>query len=181
MNIRIITSLMLISALMAGCEDKNPGEIITNAQPETPVTEPGSTFEDNLPPSLSVHNYAESLHPTPYKPVLVSYGSVSASGSVSWNNNNFTRILPLLIGFRPDYTAAAYTSKTNKWGSSTTLPKQEATGRFHTKKIGDRWWIIDPDGYIHYERSVTSLRQGPSTRNRTAWISHIADSMAPNP
>ncbi len=28
--------------------------------------------------------------------------------------------------------------------------KQEATGFFYTKKIGDRWWIIDPLGYPCY-------------------------------
>lgn len=49
--------------------------------------------------------------------------------------------------------------------------RQEATGNFYTKKIGDRWWMIDPLGYpcylralsgITYEYSANSPNQLPS-------------------
>ena len=37
------------------------------------------------------------------------------------------------------------------------------------KKIGDRWWIIDPHGYPYYMRGVASFRKGSSDRNKKAW------------
>ncbi len=66
-------------------------------------------------------------------------------------------------------TLKAYQESVNKYGSSTTLPKQAATGRFYTKKIDGRWWLVDPEGCLHLERSATSLRKGTSSRNKAAW------------
>ncbi len=53
--------------------------------------------------------------------------------------------------------------------------RQEATGGFYTKKIGDRWWLIDPLGYpcyiralsgITYEYSANSPKQKPSVMKK---------------
>ena len=66
-----------------------------------------------------------------------------------------------------------YQESVNKYGSSTTLPKQAATGRFYTKKIDGRWWLVDPEGCLHLERSATSLRKGTSSRNKAAWNSRF--------
>jgi hypothetical protein len=33
----------------------------------------------------------------------------------------------------------------------------KATGFFHTAKIGDRWWLVDPDGGLFICRGVTSV------------------------
>ena len=35
--------------------------------------------------------------------------------------------------------------------------RQEITGFFYTKKIGDRWWVIDPLGYPCHLRSVSGV------------------------
>ncbi|MEN8848396.1 MAG: hypothetical protein ABF377_10040 [Akkermansiaceae bacterium] len=35
---------------------------------------------------------------------------------------------------------------------------QPATGFFYTKKIDDRWWLIDPEGHPYIHRGVTSLK-----------------------
>lgn len=35
--------------------------------------------------------------------------------------------------------------------------RQEATGFFYSKKIGDRWWIIDPLGYPCYIRALSGV------------------------
>lgn len=35
--------------------------------------------------------------------------------------------------------------------------RQEVTGFFYSKKIGDRWWIIDPLGYPCYVRGVSGI------------------------
>jgi len=40
--------------------------------------------------------------------------------------------------------------------------KQEATGFFYVKKIGDRWWNIDPLGYPMFRVSMVSVALGSS-------------------
>lgn len=35
--------------------------------------------------------------------------------------------------------------------------RQEAKGHFYTKKIGDRWWMIDPLGYPCYLRALSGI------------------------
>ncbi|TFH39485.1 MAG: hypothetical protein E4G95_01030, partial [Bacteroidia bacterium] len=56
-----------------------------------------------------------------------------------------------------------------RYGSNPSL-KDQPTGFFYTKRIGDRWWIIDPEGYVNINVSVTSVRQGGSERNKTELI-----------
>ena len=48
--------------------------------------------------------------------------------------------------------------------------KQEATGFFYTKKIGDRWWTIDPLGYPFYRSAVVAVTTG-SDRQTTMLVS----------
>lgn len=36
--------------------------------------------------------------------------------------------------------------------------KNPATGFFHTRKIGNRWWLVDPDGHLFIHKGVTSVR-----------------------
>lgn len=52
------------------------------------------------------------------------------------------------------------------------VDRQEATGFFRTQKIGDRWWLIDPEGwpFIHkavavFTTAVRTARKRPSKRN----------------
>lgn len=86
----------------------------------------------------------------------------------SWTEAN-TRIVAYMGEYKPSIkTESDYKAITNKYGSLTTGAKQQATGRFYVKKVNGRWWIIDPEGYPHYERSVTSLRYGSSSRNKEA-------------
>jgi|GEM_PF-1411995 len=33
----------------------------------------------------------------------------------------------------------------------------EATGFFRTEKIGDRWWVVDPEGYLYIAKHVNSV------------------------
>ena len=49
--------------------------------------------------------------------------------------------------------------------------KQEATGFFYAKKIGDRWWFIDPYGYPCYIRALSGITysyQGSPTQREAA-------------
>jgi len=38
----------------------------------------------------------------------------------------------------------------------------DATGFFRTQKIGDRWWIIDPEGYPFIHKGIAVFRPGES-------------------
>jgi len=42
-------------------------------------------------------------------------------------------------------------------GLSTSRPK--ATGFFHTAKVGDRWWMVDPEGLPFVVRGMASVRE----------------------
>ncbi len=46
--------------------------------------------------------------------------------------------------------------------------KQEATGFFYTKKIGDRWWTIDPLGYPFYRVACVQISPGSSSKQQSA-------------
>jgi hypothetical protein len=49
----------------------------------------------------------------------------------------------------------------NKYGSRMDK-KTTATGFFHTRKIADRWYIIDPEGYAFICKAVNSITTGKS-------------------
>ncbi len=46
--------------------------------------------------------------------------------------------------------------------------RRDATGFFRTERIGDRWWIIDPDGYPFIHRGVAVFSPGTSERQQMA-------------
>lgn len=74
----------------------------------------------------------------------------------------------------------------NKYGSITAL-RRDSTGFFRVEKIGDRWWVIDPDGYQNIQTVINSLRPGGSERNKqvfsekfgsmSRWMEVTADSL----
>lgn len=64
-----------------------------------------------------------------------------SNGSGTWTKREVTLVRDL-----PGYTPVTVKEDINRYGSSS-LIKEKATGFFHTRKIGDRWWVIDPDGY----------------------------------
>ena len=35
--------------------------------------------------------------------------------------------------------------------------RADSTGFYHVEKMGDRWWLIDPDGYAGINMAVTSI------------------------
>ena len=38
----------------------------------------------------------------------------------------------------------------SKFGGWIDGPKMKATGRFRTQKVNEKWWLIDPDGYLFF-------------------------------
>lgn len=95
-----------------------------------------------------------------YRPIMVSHAP--SGGSNSWVDDK-TVILNNIIGFTPDTSFLNYEKRTNRYGSRTDWPKYEATGRFYTKKISGRWWVIDPDGYVYHCHGITTFTDGQRT------------------
>ena len=165
----LFLSLGIVSLLLASYKDDD-GK--TTRQPtfiesdqKIPGEEEDIGFVENLPPSLTAVNFTPSQRPRLYRPILVERAT---SPSGPWTTE-LTRVLRNMSDFMPDYRSEVYKAKTNKYGSNTQMPNQGATGRYYVKKVDGRWWIIDPEGYIHYERSITSVRRGSSDRNIAAW------------
>ena len=74
-----------------------------------------------------------------------------------------TQTLSALPGFKLRKTDPA----TDKYGGWT-CETYDATGFFHTRKVGDRWWIIDPEGHPYIFKGVACLAIGHSDRQKAA-------------
>src|ERR1700722_16748634 len=40
-----------------------------------------------------------------------------------------------------------------------TARKEKATGYFYPKKIGDRWWLVDPEGGLFLHKAIVAVSQ----------------------
>lgn len=49
----------------------------------------------------------------------------------------------------------------NQYGSWLNGPKLEATGHFRVEKYNDKWWLVDPEGYLYWSHGV--VRVTPSS------------------
>jgi len=76
-----------------------------------------------------------------------------------------TRTLELLSGFTPSTTLP----KLSKYGGDLRHQTNDVTGFFHVKKIGDRWFGIDPLGYKYFNMAVNSVNTGKSKRTKAAF------------
>ncbi len=196
---KIFTIALCAAALAVSCGQKEPAgssytEIFGNKDKEdesqTPsglaegyvreVEQATDDYEYPAAGALEIYSPSNSIHR--YQPITVKYKSGNATaistpgnyqtpgGKVSSWSSGKARIVNYMQGYEPETkTYEKYKTLTNKWGSTLTMEKRNGTGRFRTEKIDGRWWIIDPDGYVHYERGVTSFRHGSSTRNATAF------------
>lgn len=62
-----------------------------------------------------------------------------------------SRLLTTLSGYKP------ITTEEDLYGGNVEGERYEATGRFYTKKIDGRWWMIDPLGYPCYVRGINHI------------------------
>tara|TARA_R110002096_G_scaffold111394_1_gene243134 strand:- start:26785 stop:28263 length:1479 start_codon:yes stop_codon:yes gene_type:complete len=75
-----------------------------------------------------------------------------------------TRTIELLSGYKPSNSE----TKLSKFGGALNQPTNYATGFYHVKKIGDRWWGIDPLGYKYFNIALNSINTGKSERTKAA-------------
>jgi len=61
---------------------------------------------------------------------------------------------------KPDSNEDMYGGRTDR--------KATATGYFHTQKIGERWWMVDPLGNLYLDNAVVDLHPGDSDVNKAA-------------
>jgi len=73
-----------------------------------------------------------------------------------------TRTVAQLQGFHPRQR------ELNRYGG---IPsdKTKKTGFWHPEKIGDRFWMVDPDGGLNLHRAVCSVNIGRGERNAAAF------------
>lgn len=105
---------------------------------------------------------------------------VKGNQDTTWQLFN-TKVISNILYYEPVVNFAL-----NKYGSLTT-GRRDSTGFFRVEKIGDRWWVIDPDGYQNIQTVINSLRPGGSERNKrvfserfgnmSRWMEVTADSL----
>ena len=88
--------------------------------------------------------------------------SVGATRSPNGANTKYTQYPTRTINTLKGYTAStAETAKYDIYGGlMDESMRQEATGFFYTKKVGDRWWTFDPLGYPFYRTAVVAIVMG---------------------
>ena len=75
-----------------------------------------------------------------------------------------TRTVSTLKGYNAS-TAKNETSLYDEYGGYMGGAKYEATGYFYTKKVGDRWWTIDPLGYPFFRVACVTITPGNATQS----------------
>jgi hypothetical protein len=80
-------------------------------------------------------------------------------GTIAYNDYQpfKTRTVENLAGYR----APAELPPLSKYGGNLNY-REDSTGFFHVKKIGNRWWGIDPQGYRYVNVALNSISTGKS-------------------
>ena len=76
-----------------------------------------------------------------------------------------TRTVELLPDFKPNNQS----ENTSTYGGWLKQKTEDGTGFFHVKKIGNRWWGIDPLGYRYFNIALNSINTGKSKRTKAAF------------
>ncbi|MDO7174028.1 hypothetical protein [Mariniflexile sp. AS56] len=73
------------------------------------------------------------------------------------------------VEFLPGYKVPETKQEISKYGGDLSKQTGIATGFFHVKKIGDRWWGIDPLGFQYFNIALNSINTGKSERTQAAF------------
>jgi hypothetical protein len=79
-----------------------------------------------------------------------------------------TRTLEMVPGFKP------YSKKVqlDKYGGRTDMTAK-STGFFYPKKVGDRWWFVDPEGNLFVHIAIVGVYPGLTDFDRQSSIKHF--------
>ena len=148
----ILTALLHFPVLSCEPEEK----MVSAPQKQAPPY----VVEIDYPEPLAEEPFDISPKPKNYRPIIVrSMGTGLPHNWETKGTDRKTRVVKYLSGYTPKYVRQEdYDASVNQYGSSLLLPRQEATGRWRTQKIGDRWWLVDPDGYLNIYRGLTSFQ-----------------------
>lgn len=135
------------------------------AQATSPSARTGSAANPNTSTNpLFKTNPAPAYNGTKEYSLSIQSTKIDHSNSKEeWTQprTNPTRVMEQLAGFAPKVLAM------DKWGGRLDIT-QPATGFFYTKKIGDRWWAIDPEGHAYFHQAVVDLSPSPSPNAKAA-------------
>ena len=73
-----------------------------------------------------------------------------------------TKTVDHLKGYEQEVLTSEDLSPYGGWKKMRVEPR----GFFYTKKINNRWWLIDPEGYLFYNIALNSVYEGSSERNQ---------------
>ena len=76
-----------------------------------------------------------------------------------------TRTLEHVAGFRPD----ANHVKLSQYGGRTDK-RVEASGFFRARMVEDRWWLVDPEGFLWQTVGCCSVRMNPTAGGEAALV-----------
>lgn len=77
--------------------------------------------------------------------------------------------------------AAAAMPDRDRWGGWAKGPQLRATGHFRVEKVGDTWWLVDPDGRLFFSHGVDCVRHGSETgiTGRESYFAWLPQAGAP--
>ena len=108
------------------------------------------------PPTASVTDA------TPFFPFIDTFGQYRHKG---WPGK--TRSLADLTARREqearDLAQDTGPKDWDKYGGGTAGPQLKATGFFRTQKVGDKWWLVDPDGHLFFSQGIDCVRMLDTT------------------
>ena len=81
--------------------------------------------------------------------------------TTSWDTYNAYTV-ECIQGFNPSVSDPA----TDQYGGWTDVTVGNPDGFFSVRKIGNRWWLVDPDGYLFLSKGVAVFSPGSSDRQR---------------
>ena len=99
--------------------------------------------------------------------------SSKTNGASTAYSGHYTRLIDTLNGYEANFDETALYDEyggymgDGKYG--------EATGYFYSKKVGDRWWTIDPLGYPFYRVACVQITHGSSPDQKKLTLAKYGD------
>jgi hypothetical protein len=100
--------------------------------------------------------YGNSLYPAGFFPFIDAFGQYRY---MSWPEKvvNSADLAERVAQEAADLQAHPGPSDFNAYGGWASGPRLAATGYFRTEKLGDRWWLVDPEGRLFFSHGITGV------------------------